>query len=906
MKKNILFFLLTITTAYSNLYAQDFLRAENKDIVDESGNVVILRGMGLGGWMVQEGYMLQTAEFAGPQHKIKAKILEVIGDEATEEFYESWLANHVRKIDIDSLKAWGFNSVRLPMHYNLYTLPIEDEPITGENTWLEKGFTITDSLISWCKANEMHVILDLHAAPGGQGYDEAISDYDPDKPSLWESATNQNKTVELWRKLSQRYKDEPTVAGYDLLNEVNWDLPGGTQLRSLYEQITSAIRNEGDDHIIFIEGNWFANDFTGLTPPWDDNLVYSPHKYWSTNDQASIQWVLDLRDQHNVPLYLGESGENSNAWFRDAIELLENEGIGWAWWPMKKIESVVGPLSVNKNFGYEALLNYWKGNGAQPNQATATAALMGIATSFQLENCIFERGVIDAMFRQVQSSETLPYKEHSIPGKIHCADYDLGTNNEAYFDIDAGTYHVSTGTFTAWNNGWIYRNDGVDLEQTQDSENELGIHIGWTNPGEWTKYTAEIQEAGVYDVLVRVAVGGFGSKLHFSSGGADINKPHDLISTGGYQNFETQVISDVILSPEHNDITLHIDGAGFNISSFEFVKTGESEDIETQFVSGITETSQQVKLYLNKALDTDSPVNLSDFAMLIGSSAATITNAMIDVNDSRIIYLDVEEEMKFNEVIKASYFGTSIQAEDGTPLLGFAQKILVNNLPSFFIIPGRIEAEEFFAHEGIELESASDIGGGQNIGYLDVGDYADYDVFVETTGIYSISYRNASDGHSGGLTMQLIDSEGMIQNIQTVVFESSGGWQEWQTTSFEANVPSGRYTLRLLITKNQFNLNWFDFNIISSSSDTDIAKINFTISPNPTISNITITGNLKTAQNVDLQLLNMNGTIIKQQSYFSAEHISKEMNLDGISSGIYLIKMITGDGSQSVRKVIIY
>ena len=86
-----------------------------------------------------------------------------------------------------------------------------------------------------------------------------------------------------------------------------------------------------NNHIIFIEGNWFANDFTGLTPPWDDNMVYSPHKYLSFNDQAFIQWVLDNRNEYNVLLYLGESGENSNVWLRDAIKLLEDNDIGWAW-----------------------------------------------------------------------------------------------------------------------------------------------------------------------------------------------------------------------------------------------------------------------------------------------------------------------------------------------------------------------------------------------------------------------------------------------------------------------------------------------------------------------------------------------------------------------------------------------
>gem|GEM_PF-4272860 len=226
--------------------SQTFLSTNGKAVVNETGDTVILRGMGLGGWMLQEGYMLKTAAFANPQHEIREKIVEVMGEANTDEFYEAWLTNHCTREDIDSLASWGFNSVRLPMHYNLYTLPIEDEPVPGEQTWLEKGFAMTDSLINWCRANDMYVVLDMHACPGGQ--------------------------------------------------------------------------------------NWWANDFTNLTPPWDDNLMYGPHKYWSINDQASIQWVINIRDQHNVPIYFGECGENSNTWFRDAIKLFEDEGMGWAWW----------------------------------------------------------------------------------------------------------------------------------------------------------------------------------------------------------------------------------------------------------------------------------------------------------------------------------------------------------------------------------------------------------------------------------------------------------------------------------------------------------------------------------------------------------------------------------------------
>src|ERR1700731_1518694 len=112
---------------------QGFLKAKDTLIVNEKGEKVILRGMGLGGWMLQEGYMLKLGKI-GPQHRIREKIEELVGTARTAAFYDGWLAGDIRKIDIDSMAAWGFNSVRLPMHYHLYTLAVDEEPVAGKNT----------------------------------------------------------------------------------------------------------------------------------------------------------------------------------------------------------------------------------------------------------------------------------------------------------------------------------------------------------------------------------------------------------------------------------------------------------------------------------------------------------------------------------------------------------------------------------------------------------------------------------------------------------------------------------------------------------------------------------------------------------------------------------------------------
>ena len=342
MLNRILFIGLLVSTSY--LVSAQFQRTQGDRIVDADGDEVLWRGMGLGGWMLQEGYMLGTS---GAQYELENRIDELVGREKRDEFYEAWWANHMRKIDVDSLAAWGFNMVRLPMHYKLYTPPIEDEPVAGEITWLERGFVMTDSLVKWCKQNDLYLILDLHAAPGGQGENADISDYDPSKPSLWESDLNKEKTIALWRELAERYEDEPTIVAYDLINEPNWGFqdhandPNGcsesqnTPLWDLQKDITSAIREVDTNHIVVIEGNCWGGNYAGLPELWDDNLVISYHKYW--NDENDVSAAVNMRESRGVPVWLGETGENSNTWFTNTVRALEANNIGWAWWPLKKL-----------------------------------------------------------------------------------------------------------------------------------------------------------------------------------------------------------------------------------------------------------------------------------------------------------------------------------------------------------------------------------------------------------------------------------------------------------------------------------------------------------------------------------------------------------------------------------------
>jgi endoglucanase len=559
--------------------AQGYLKAQGKNIINDKGQNVLLRGIGLGGWMLQEGYMLGISAEGQQQYRIRQRIDSLIGPAATQEFYDTWLANHTTRADIDSLRSWGFNSVRLPMHYNLFTLPVEMEPVAGQNTWLTKGFEMVDSLLAWCAANKIYLILDLHAAPGGQGNDLNISDRDPSLPSLWDSEANRNKTIALWKKLAQRYANKAWIGAYDILNEPNYGFEDPADrnglketknepLKKLLVDITKAIRAVDKNHIIVIEGNGWGNNYNGMLPPWDDNMVLSFHKYWNKNDQASIQNIIKIRDQYTVPVWLGETGENSNVWFAQAVNLLEANNIGWAWWPLKKL-GANNPLQIRSNLNYQDVLNYWNGKGKKPGESNAYSGLLELATYTRAGTNRVHRDVIDALMRQPHNSQTIPFANNSIKNgvMIKAVNYDLGKNGYAYWDRDTADYRVS-GVKGVGNRGHTYRNDGVDI--VMDSSHYETYYVNHIEDGEWLQYTIDVKQKGIYTIGLSVASETTGGAVSISINNKKAGIVQSISPTGGDKKWETTWFKNISLAAGRQTLRVYADKGGFNFSSISF------------------------------------------------------------------------------------------------------------------------------------------------------------------------------------------------------------------------------------------------------------------------------------------------------------------------------------------------
>ena len=567
--------LIKIVLILSSLsFSQGFLHTEGKEIVEANGEPILLRGFGLGGWLVPEGYMLINRAwiegFESPT-QIENHILDLIGEEKSKEFWEEYRENFVSRADIDQIAEWGFNHIRLPFHYKQFHTEDGSTPI---------GYEIVDSLLSWCEPYNMYVILDMHCAPGAQN-GGPISDSDG-IARLWLEEDKKELTVEIWREIAEYYSDNTLIGGYDLINEPV--LPQGVTLsefKQLYIDITQAIREVDQNHIVFIEGNWYGTDFSGLTPPWDDNMSYSFHKYWGETDISTIQSYLTMRNTYDIPLWMGESGENSNSWYYEAlVKLLEENNIGWNFWCHKKADKITSPYSAIISPEYNSLLNFFEGTTFPPTPEEAEYALSTLTTNLKIENCAVNEGVIKCLTDPDYGSISKPYRPHSIPGTIAAVHYDVGNWGVSY--TDDNWYNNGDG---GYNDGWSYRNDGVDVEKNTNPDG-YPYNVGWTEVGEWLGYTVEDVTPGTYNINVSVASNGVAGMFFIQINGVNVSVVNVPASTGGWYNWVDLTIPDVEISGGEQFIRLQIVQGGFNIESikFESVLSNSNESlISNQF-----------------------------------------------------------------------------------------------------------------------------------------------------------------------------------------------------------------------------------------------------------------------------------------------------------------------------------
>ncbi len=399
--------LLALVVFPNNLFAQraahGFVHTHGEELVDGEGQPLLLRGINLGNWFEVEGYMFHFD--GGPQspREIEDLTKELLGPAKAEEFWQQYRASYITEADIDRIKAMGFNSVRVPLHWKFFA---SDDA---------EGFRLVDQLVEWAKKDGIYVILDMHCAPGGQTGSNIDDSWG--YPWLYSSQEAQEETVAVWRRIAAHYKNNATVLGYDLLNEPLPDWPKleplKRELLPVYMRIAAGIRQVDKNHVLILGGaNWDTN-FGVFSGTFDPNMMFTFHKYWTEKtDTSVIEEYLKFRHEHHVPVWLGESGENKDAWVEAFRKTLEENHVGWAFWTYKRMDATPCVATFDRPAHWDEIVAFAKlpggtGNAekriaARPAQGDIDAAFADLLKKIQFANGRVNAGYVQALGMEVQ------------------------------------------------------------------------------------------------------------------------------------------------------------------------------------------------------------------------------------------------------------------------------------------------------------------------------------------------------------------------------------------------------------------------------------------------------------------------------------------------------------------------
>jgi Endoglucanase len=384
-----------------------FVTIKGADLITPDGQKLFIKGTNLGNWLNPEGYMFKF-EKTNSARFINEMFCQLVGPDFTAEFWKSFKDNYITREDIRFIKKTGSNTVRLPFHYKLFT----DEDYMGL-TAKQDGFARIDSLVSWCRDEGLYLILDMHDAPGGQTGDNIDDSYG--YPWLFESETSQKLYCDIWREIAQYYKNEPVILGFELFNEPiapyfeNVEELNG-KLETIYKMGVAAIREVNTNHIILLGGSqWNGNFKPFKDSKFDDKIMYTCHRYGGEPTPEAIQNFIQFRDSVNLPMYMGEIGHNTNEWMATFCKTMEENNIGWTFWPYKKMENscfagIVPPDGWDEivKFAESSRSTYKEIRDARPDQAFSRKVMTNLLETCKFKNNAIQKDYIEALGLKVE------------------------------------------------------------------------------------------------------------------------------------------------------------------------------------------------------------------------------------------------------------------------------------------------------------------------------------------------------------------------------------------------------------------------------------------------------------------------------------------------------------------------
>lgn len=385
--------------------ADQFVRVDGPNLIKPDGEKLFIVGTNLGNWLNPEGYMFGFQK-CNSYGMINQMFCELVGPQTTANFWREFKDNYITRADIDFIAKTGANTIRLPFHYKLFT----DEDYMGNISPLTtgEGFARIDSVVSWCKANDLYLILDMHDAPGGQTGDNIDDSYG--YPWLFECEEAQQQYCSIWRMIADRYKAETTILGYELINEpLPHYLENKEELNKLveplYKRVTAVIREVDANHVILLGGPQWNSTFECFTDwEFDPQLMYTCHRYGGPATKEAIQSYIDFRDKSNRPMYMGELGHNTMEWQADFSRTMRENNIGYTYWPYKKVgDSCMNGYPMPE--GWQAVIDFSNADRstyelarlARPDQTQSRTMMQQLLQNVKFSNCMPQNDYITSM-----------------------------------------------------------------------------------------------------------------------------------------------------------------------------------------------------------------------------------------------------------------------------------------------------------------------------------------------------------------------------------------------------------------------------------------------------------------------------------------------------------------------------
>lgn len=363
------------------------------------------RGVNLGNWLVPEPYMMGGGH---SNEQLRLALQTAAGSEANFQTWQAaWRDHYITRPDIHRIKTLGFNTVRVPLDWRDFLGPdgrtvetgvFRPDAVLPPNAPV--GLRSLDHLLTWCRAEGVYVLPDMHVYPDTVGGSSVFVG------SETEASAALDQVKAAWVTIARRYRDAPNILGYDLLNEP----PGyhDDRLRPTYVQIRDAIRTVDTHHMIVVEPNIYSDLGTPghwfLGEPLDANMAIAPHFYHGEvpatidadrpteanhyNGRKYLNW--QYASENHVPIFVGETGENRDAWLAQMVRLWQTgkDGVtaGVLYWTYKKPGNARGDLvTVPWVPGWDAVAHFLQERGPVPPNADTIMLDMAAHTDAKYE-----------------------------------------------------------------------------------------------------------------------------------------------------------------------------------------------------------------------------------------------------------------------------------------------------------------------------------------------------------------------------------------------------------------------------------------------------------------------------------------------------------------------------------------